>query len=106
MPTIGQPKRTRKKNAFATRQSIDLLLFRSISKYEAVLHKLSFNRLNRAADTLIGSRQKASHRHQEQTRIKRVRPVKLGEGFPFGVVATFANFRVNLIANFLPPFAV
>src|ERR1700722_8380205 len=101
MPTIGQPKRTRKKNAFATWQSVNILFLRSISKYEAVLHKLAFNRLDRAADTLIGSRQKAGDRHQEQTGIECVRPVILGEGFLVGVVATFANFRVNLIANFL-----
>src|SRR6266487_5080803 len=102
MQTVSEPKGARKKNAFATRQSINLFFLRSISKHEAILHKLAFNRLNSAAHTLISGRQKASHWHQEQTRVERVRPIKLRERFLARVVTAFADFRVDLIANFLP----
>ena len=65
-----------------------------------------FDRFDSAAHTLISGRQKASHRHQEQTGIERIRPVKLGKGFFIDVVTAFANFRVDLIANFLPALKV
>src|SRR5438477_4430947 len=102
MQTISKPKGARKKNAFATRQSIDLFLLRPISQHKAILHELTFNRLDCAAHALIGHWQKTSQRHHEQTGVKRVRSIKLRERFFARVVTALADFCVDLIANSLP----
>src|SRR5207247_9230648 len=102
MQTVSEPKGARKKNAFATRQSIDLSFLRPLTQHKAILHEFAFNRLDCAAHAPIVRWQKTDQRHHEQTRVERVRPIKLRERFLASVVTVLANFRVDLVANFLP----
>src|SRR5436190_22475728 len=81
MQTIGQPKRTRKENAFLARQSINLFFLRAIAQHKTILHKLAFNRLNCALHPFVSNWKKPGERHHQEARVQCIRPEVLRKCF-------------------------
>src|SRR6266550_9321388 len=102
MPAIRQPKRAWKKYSFAAWQSIHARFLWPIAQHETILHQFAFNCLDRALDALVTNREKPGERHCKQARIQCIGPINLRESLLLRVIATLANFGMNLIANFLP----
>src|SRR6202011_4328430 len=91
------------KDSFPPRQSVYGFFFGPIAKHEAVLHELAFDRFDRPAHSLVGKWQEPGKRHHEQARVESIRSVILRKGLLVRTESARANFRMDLIANFLPP---
>src|SRR5215468_964626 len=102
MKTRSQPKGARQENAFSSRQTVHVFLGRPITQDQAVPHQLALNRRDRSADPFVRGRQKAEQGQSKQTRIERVRAIRLSERLLVDVVTPLANLVVDLFANLSP----
>src|SRR2546421_6961700 len=103
MQTVDHPERARQKHTFSPGQSVHTFFFGSITKHETILHQLAFDRFDRSAYSIVAKRQESGERHHEQTRVESIRSVILSKGVLARAESARANFRMNLIANLLPP---